>query len=279
MIRVAGYPIDCALEERLSYEADITENAVEKGVDFADHIHRKQPVLEFEGIVTDTPIGAVAIDSTRTELAGDKASADAYRRFVEIFEADPPLPVTVECSYGTFENMGLERLTPTRDSQTARAFRFTAVFRKIRILTNKRVTVLVPRAAKKQNGGHLTPRTESEWFGVPATVPYVISRGPNDRWTYARTYGPPLLTTTYAERKANKAEDPKKVGTLDHYRVPDTVKPDGWIQDSKYFRLGKGVTYNDAEKSWERGGKRLTRQPPPEADDDDSWFGISRGKQ
>lgn len=138
MIRIDGYPIDCALEERINYEAEVTMNPVEKGADMTDHVTARLPTLEFDGVVTDTPIGAIANDDTRTSAAEDQSKV-AYKKFLDVFLARQG--VVVECSFGKFENMILQHLTPVKNAQNKKAFKFTATFQQVRINENKRTTV------------------------------------------------------------------------------------------------------------------------------------------
>lgn len=156
MIRIDGYPIDAALEERISYEAEVTENAVEKGADITDHVSPRLPILEFDGVVSDTPIGAVATDPTRTGAA-QQHSREAYKKFLEVFNGvdGKVVGVVVECSFGKFENMILKTLTPVKNAQSAKAFRFTASFKQIAIRENTRTTVRtsIRNGDKKQPNG------------------------------------------------------------------------------------------------------------------------------
>lgn len=156
MIRINGYPIDAALEESLSYEADITENEVEKGSDITDHVRPKLPVISFsDAVVSDTPIGKIATDETRVSNAnlGVLPSLDAFQRFKELHEA--ATTCIVECSYGRFEDMVLATLTSTKNAKNKKSFTFNATFRNIRIVENTRTTVRVATQAggKKQSKG------------------------------------------------------------------------------------------------------------------------------
>ncbi len=156
MIRINDYPIDCALEESLSYESDITENEIEKGSDVTDHVRPKLPVLSFsDAVVSDTPIGQIAGDQTRTSnlALGVLPSLDAFRRFEAIHAAAQP--VVVECSYGRFDEMILASLTTTKNAKNKKSFTFNATFRKIKIVENTRSTVRVAiqGGGKKQERG------------------------------------------------------------------------------------------------------------------------------
>lgn len=138
MIRIDGYPIDCALEERINYEAEVTMNPVEKGADTTDHVTARLPTLEFDGVVSDTPIGAIANDETRTSATEDQSKV-AYKKFLDVFLARQT--VVVECSFGKFESMILQTLSPVKNAQVKKAFKFTATFQQIKIVENARTTV------------------------------------------------------------------------------------------------------------------------------------------
>lgn len=153
MIRINGYPIDVALKESIHYESEVTKSPLEKGADVADHVIARLPVITFDGVVSDTPIGAVANDETRLTLNGATPSQDAYQRFVAIHEAKGT--VTVECSFGKFDQMVMTALDAGKEARTAKSFSFTAVFEDIRIFENRRTTVrvAVPNCGKKENFG------------------------------------------------------------------------------------------------------------------------------
>jgi hypothetical protein len=140
MIKVDGYPIDCSLNERLTYESDVTEFAVERGAPVSDHIIAKRPVFEFDGVVSDTPTGAVAEDPSRTGLAvSAMPSHDAFEFFTQLHR--DRRTVSIECSFGKFEDMVLTSLSPTRDKESFKAFKFTANFRQIEFAQNNRTAV------------------------------------------------------------------------------------------------------------------------------------------
>lgn len=148
VVRIAGYPIDLARSEEIRYPSKITPHPAESGTDFTDHIKNDGIEITLECLVSDTPIGPIATDQTRTGLNGRKPSEDAHARMVAIREAQ--LPVQVECSKGLFENMGLEDLTEPSNSSTTGGLTFTVKFLQIVIRTNKRSLVRV--ATKLPNG-------------------------------------------------------------------------------------------------------------------------------
>lgn len=147
MVKIDGYEIDAAISQDHSFDNEITEHPVEKGANVADHVRSTPIMISLEGLVSDTPIGAIAA----TRGIG-VPSSEAFARLQAI--RDRREPVTIETSLGIFANMALQSLaTPVT---TTDALRFLAVFKQIVIVESKRalVTVDVPRAQNKQNKGH-----------------------------------------------------------------------------------------------------------------------------
>ncbi len=126
VVKIAGYPIDLARSEEIRYPSKITSHPAESGTDFTDHIKNDPIEITLECLVSDTPIGAIATDTTRSNLDGRKPSEDAHARMVAV--RDARIPVVVECSKGTFENMGLESLTEPANSSTTGGLTFTVRF-------------------------------------------------------------------------------------------------------------------------------------------------------
>lgn len=130
--------MDLAVSEEHGFPSEVTSHPVEQGPDISDHIRNLPEEITLESIVSDTPIGEVAADPSR-QAAGPDAplpSADALQKLREIRAARRP--VTVETSLGTFENMALENLTVPRDAQKTGGLFFTATFRRMNLVTNKR---------------------------------------------------------------------------------------------------------------------------------------------
>jgi hypothetical protein len=239
-IKVSGYPIDAALEERLSYEADVTEFEVEKGADTTDHIRPKLPVLTFDGVVSDTPTGKVALDITRQVDSGRPLpSVDAYQRFVAIHEAAKP--VTVECAFGKFDNMALTSLTPTKDSKSKKAFNFSATFKQIKLIENTRITIFVsvPNAQGKVDLGDL----ESKIWGLFGLKPayFVISIPTNLSATWAKSFGPPLHRRTGAKE-------------FDCFAIQGDTKPDGFLTANNSKVSTDRYTYHPLSDAADVGG-------------------------
>jgi hypothetical protein len=233
VIRVNGYPIDVALQERLDYTSEVTKSPVEKGADIADHVIARLPVLTFDGVVSDTPIGAVSNDESRLTLQGATPSQDAYRRFEAIHVAKQP--VVVECSFGKFDHMVMTSLSATKESTSAKAFVFTATFEDVRIVENRRTTVrvAVPNVGKKQN------------FGLSLDK---IIDGKRVLWRHGK---PPGLSP---------ATDPPGVITMQEVV---TVKDKGNGRTGTYHPNGKELTtqeYLDYAKDLDRDASLMQRR-------------------
>lgn len=149
MITIAGYAIDAALRVEQAFEADVTDHPVERGAVITDHVRARPIVVTIEGVVSDTPMGAVA--ALREE--GSVPSADARIRLFELWNAREP--VTIETENATYHDMVMQSLSVPEDRETGDACHFTATFKQLRLVTNRRtsVAVAVPRAAKKVNRG------------------------------------------------------------------------------------------------------------------------------
>ena len=176
---IAGYEIDVELSADLSVSNTVTEYPVEEGVSVVDHV-RAQPVrLHVEGVVSNTPIGALAQRRAQFALIGGEAFAfpadEARAHLLAVNEAREP--VSVECSHGTFDNMVMESFEPT--STTDDCLHFTASFVQIKFVTNERTTVRVKARAKKVNRGH-RPSIEAPDAPPPSGAATQMATAPPD---------------------------------------------------------------------------------------------------
>lgn len=158
MIRIAGYPIDASLSETHTLSSEATEFPVESGADLTDHIRRLPIEVTIEGIVSNTPIGAVAAArATETAELGEELEVlpadEALARLERIYERRQP--VTIQTELKLYERMAMTSLEIPRDRTTGRALMFTATFRQIKIVTNERTTIktATPGGANKTKLG------------------------------------------------------------------------------------------------------------------------------
>jgi hypothetical protein len=162
MVIIDGYPIDAALSEEHSFDNEVTAHPVERGADVTDHVRARPIVVSIEGLVSDTPIGAIAGLRAPDVLPSD----DAFARLRDL--RDRREPVTIETSLQVFRNMVLQSLSVPRDARNGDALRFRATFQQVRLVVTERtvVDVAVPRAAKKVNRG-TKPAPETPLDDVP----------------------------------------------------------------------------------------------------------------
>lgn len=221
MIRINGYPIDCATEERLSYKATATKFPVEKGAALTDHIIVELPVLELDCLVSDTPTGEIAADATRTSLGGDVLpSRDAYDFLTGLHQAQGKSgggPVTVECTYGKFANMAITALSPTRDVRSLKAFRFSVTFEQIEIAETNRVSIktATPGSGTKKKLGN-QPVTKINGQTVEKVI-YVITFPVDKREFATKGYGKPVATNVTVKKNSYGVDIP--IPPTDCYKV------------------------------------------------------------
>ncbi len=157
MVSIDGYPVDLFVTEEHAFEADVTEHPVERGGVVTDNTRLKPPTLSLEGVVSDSPLGTVATDPSRT--GSSLPSEDALAKLMQIRDAREPVVITT--ALRRYENMGLVSLSIPKSAGTGKALRFKASFKQITIVSNKRTTVktAAPRSKKKTKRG-LKPSAE-----------------------------------------------------------------------------------------------------------------------
>ena len=166
MILINGFLIDAAPVETHSLNSVTTEHPVEEGADVTDHIRISPDMLTIEGLVSNTPIGEVAVVRENespflTEVTGGVVTADTPLRGVPSDDAFAFLkairakrePVEVITNIATYRNMVMIGLSVPQDSTDA--LRFRATFQEIQIVKTDRtaVPVEIPRAQKKSKRG------------------------------------------------------------------------------------------------------------------------------
>lgn len=149
-VEIDGYVVDVFVTEEHSHEAEVTQWPVEEGADITDHVRLLPDSVTLEGIVSDTPIGAVADQRGADVLP----SEEAYTILLAIRENRKT--VSVKTSLTTYHNMILKSLTEPRSATTGEALRFRATFVQITTVKNERTVVKVslPRGNKKVNRGN-----------------------------------------------------------------------------------------------------------------------------
>jgi hypothetical protein len=156
-MKIDGYPIDACTSESLNAESDVTEHPVENGVAIADHVIQKPIEYTCECVVSDTPIGAIALDPTRAAGSGAPLpSRDAFARMMELRETKRTVAIDT-VKFGTLQNMELTKFEPKAQSDTGNSLQFSASFKQITVVTNARVAIRTstPSSGKETNLGAL----------------------------------------------------------------------------------------------------------------------------
>lgn len=134
---IDGYPIDVVVSAKRSRKAEASKYPVERGTSTTDHVKVDEPVLDLECVVSDTPMGEVALHSTRAGVVG--ISSQTLDRLDAIQIAAQP--VVVECSLGRFDGMTMTNMAVTRDVKSRRGLKFNVTFERIRVEDNNRTTI------------------------------------------------------------------------------------------------------------------------------------------
>jgi hypothetical protein len=160
MILIDGFAIDAALTENHAKTSDTTEYPVEKGADITDHIRPKPREVEINGIVSDSPMGAVAIARVHKapfvsdDVAPDTLpTVDVLAKLQEIY--DTQKIVSIQTTLQVYDNMCMYDCQIPRSKDDGESIQFTCSFREIIFITNDLTTVRVaiPAAAAQVDQG------------------------------------------------------------------------------------------------------------------------------
>jgi hypothetical protein len=124
--QIGAVAIDVSISQTHRFPSRITENPVEDGTVFADHVVLLPAILEIDGRVTDAPISIANV------LIGKPGAQDAYNELVRMQKAREPFEVVT--GLNVYRNMLLEDLSIPRTAQDGKSIRFTAVMREILII-------------------------------------------------------------------------------------------------------------------------------------------------
>lgn len=205
-IQIGSYVIDASLTESHEFASEVTQYPVERGGAIADNIRPKPITVAIEGIVSDTPIGAItAKRHVGQDADGKNAPSSEALAVLEAIRLARE-PVTIVTTLRTFDDMVMTSLTVPRDAATGAALRFSATFQQIIFVINNRSTVQItqpkpkpkrtatPSAAPKQDKGNVqkpdskyvqrrVDRYNGTWFDEDAPNPGA-GPGVKGRWRY-----------------------------------------------------------------------------------------------
>ena len=129
--RIGTIEIDATLSELHTYSADITENPVEDGIIFSDHIVLKPVVLEMEGRISDATQSLLAFRGPGTADA-------AFKKLINLQTSRETFEVRTATN--VYKNMMFEELSIPREERDGRSIRFTAVLKEILVVSDEAAT-------------------------------------------------------------------------------------------------------------------------------------------
>jgi hypothetical protein len=237
MILVDNYLIDASLSERHTRNSEVTSLPVESGSPITDHIRPLPIEVVVEGIVSNTPIGSVAL-ARAAEVAADGQELEALpadealARFERIYERGEA--VTLQSNLKLYQNMAMVELEITVDKTTGNALMFTAMLRQITIRTNERTTIRTQPTGQRKAKRGIKPATI---IPTGVTVVFTLQYAPiGSSGTYRSVPpwlegdpGTPVLKTT----------GPK--GSFAHFKAGPSQIADGYVKDGKYKPFGREV--------------------------------------
>lgn len=237
MVSVDGYPLDLVESEQHALTAEVTKHPVEGGSAITDHVIKNPRELTLtNGVVSDTPIGTIALDATRTIFStGGRPSRYAYERLEQIYErADI---VTVITGLKKYDNMILDNLSVPQTVKDFGGLVFTAHFTQINIQNNRRVTVAIPNTrgagAKKPNLGSKTSAAWGKRVGIAGSI-FVTSYRSGQAASLKASLGDPILTDGTAPHPNMSP------GFWNHYEVQGDTQPDGYVKAGVYYPMAYG---------------------------------------
>lgn len=252
MCEIDGYPIDAVVTESHDYENEVTSFPVESGVDISDHVRRKPVKVTMEGLVSDSPIGAVARHTTRqTGLPSDtsKAKLEKIR--------DSGDTVTIITSLGVFKNMLMSSLSFPRDGDSGHQNKFKAEFIQLQIVTNNRILV---RTATPGGQGNQPLGAKLAKLGVTGVQVFTLKAADKRKPVY-----PLILISKNGDK---------------HYLVSfGSPKADGYVSNSTYFPYQGffGAHLDPATGQWLDAQGRPLSKTKPKAVDNNGWHSMTTG--
>jgi hypothetical protein len=170
---IGSLTIDAVLSETHTISAEVTDHPVEQGFNVTDHIRRLPDSITLECIVTDAPFDPVE---------GDEPPSSTAYAYLNAIVGGSEL-INVVTSVRTYESMAVTSISITRDARTARALKFTAQLRQVRVVENRLTRVVVardPRAGKKVKLGAVTPANPERKKTVARRLAETLAEGGND---------------------------------------------------------------------------------------------------
>ena len=117
--------LDVALSEEHKFPAQLTENPVEDGTVFTDHVVLQPTRIQIEGRISDAT-------QSLSGFRGPGAAADAFKALVTLQRSRETFRVITGTA--TYDNMMFEELSVPRGPLDGRSIRFNAVLKEILVV-------------------------------------------------------------------------------------------------------------------------------------------------
>lgn len=124
-VQIGNVELDVALSEEHRFPASLTENPVEDGTVFTDHVVLQPVVLEIEGRISDAT-------QNLASFRGLGTSSSAFKALVILQKSRQPFRVVTKIA--TYENMMFEELSVPRVALDGRSIRFNATLKEILVV-------------------------------------------------------------------------------------------------------------------------------------------------
>lgn len=172
--------LDVLISESHDRSATVTENPVEDGTVFNDHISSNPVTLSIEGFITNSSISLFR--NLNNLIAPDSRVNTIFDSLLFLFEEK--LLVQVVTNLKVYENMAIENLSIPKDAESGDAFSFSMDLKQITKVS--KVTTQIPKskvggtartkaqAQGKIKGGKKTPGKAT---GAPKTKATSILKG------------------------------------------------------------------------------------------------------
>ncbi len=139
--------LDASLNETHAQDAEATDHPVEQGANITDHIRPKPRMVTIEGMMTNTPLLTARL-ANGSFFPDQPGAAEAAHQFFDQRLNAGQLHI-IRTKLDTYENMMLVSKNEPRNAQIGDSLQFTLIFKQIRIVQNKTVTVKTASAQHK----------------------------------------------------------------------------------------------------------------------------------
>lgn len=139
---IGDVQVDAEIRTMHGKDGTLTEHPVEAGSPITDHYRVAPPEVEIDAIVSDTPIGDLALPGVATVSAvlsaqgGDRTPSQAALEAIAAYFDNAEI-ITIRTRRTTYENMVLTSFAFTDEASTGNALRFTLRAKQVRLVSTE----------------------------------------------------------------------------------------------------------------------------------------------